>query len=384
MKKISILLFAFAAVLSFNACSDDDDFSFVAKPDPEGISFENEPLASYALEAENENNLAERFVWNAVDFDAPTPVKYELQSSVENTFEGMTILASDLTETNYGVTVKNMISLAEEAGLDSDPDTEAPNTGNLFFRVRAYVGDKASNLVEQLSDTLSLYVVLVEPKDDAEPIELKPQLFLVGDATAAGWNPENTNTPLFRDPENENVFFFTGRFAGGADVEGFKLLETLGQWQPQWGLDNGNVSNSDLLGSDPSAFKVSEDTYYSFSINKEDLTYTWEKYDASAAPIYSSIGILGDATADGWDADQDLTKSTFDPHIWYIEGITVTDGEAKFRLDNTWDTSWGADTALSGQGTLGGPNIPVSAGTYNVWFNDIDGRYLFIRQVTEE
>ncbi|MCF8713943.1 SusF/SusE family outer membrane protein [Joostella atrarenae] len=383
MKKISLLLIAFIATLSFNACSDDDEFTFVAKPDPEGISFENTPLASYELEAENENNLAERFVWNAANFDAPTPVKYELQSSADNTFDGITVLASDLTETNYGVTIKSMITLAEDAGLDSDPETEAPNTGNLFFRVRAYVGDKTSNLVEQLSDTLSLNVVLVEPTDGAEPIELKPQFYLVGDATAAGWNPDNTNTPLFRDPENDNAYYFTGRFAGGADVEGFKLLETLGEWQPQWGLDGTDVSNNEILGGDPSAFKVSEDAYYSFSINKEDLTYTWEKYDASAAPIYSSIGILGDATEGGWDEDQDMIKSTFDPHIWYIEGITITDGEAKFRLDNEWETSWGADTALSGQGTIGGPNIPATAGTYNVWFNDIDGRYLFIRQVTE-
>ncbi|MCM5661915.1 SusF/SusE family outer membrane protein [Galbibacter mesophilus] len=385
MKKLSILLFAFAAIISFNACSDDDEFTFVAKPDPEGIAFENTPLASYDLEAENENNLAERFVWNAVDFDAPTPVKYELQAASDNTFEPMTVLAADISETNYGVTVKNMITLAEDAGLDSDPDTEAPNTGNLFFRVRAYVGDKTSNLVEQLSDTLSLNVVLVEPKEDSEPIDLKPQLFLVGDATAAGWDNNKNNTPLFRDGENENVFYFTGRFAGAADKEGFKLLENKGVWQPQWGLDAGALTSSDLLGGDPSAFKAESDAYYNLTIDKENLTYTWETFDASASPVYGSIGIIGDSTPDGWDADQDLTQSTFDPHIWFIEGIELIDGEAKFRVDDAWDISWGASTTLSGQGfNNNDPNIPVTAGTYNVWFNDLDGRYLFIRQVSEE
>ena len=68
MKKISLLLLAFIATLSFNACSDDDEFTFVAKPDPEGIAFENTVLDSYPLEASNGDNLAERFVWNAVDF----------------------------------------------------------------------------------------------------------------------------------------------------------------------------------------------------------------------------------------------------------------------------------------------------------------------------
>lgn len=380
MKKIIFLFVLSVSSLGFHACSGDDDFTFIAKTDPDGIVFENTPLASYALDAKNSDNLGERFVWNEVDFDVPSPVYYELQASATNTFEGITVLANDLTETNYGVTVGNLLDVAEEGGLDNDPETEAPNSGSIYFRVRAYLGDDAANTIEQLSDTLALNVILTEPTDGGG-IEIKQHLYLVGDVTAAGWNPDNTNTPLFRDPENESVFNFTGRFAGSADTEGFKLLETLGQWQPQWGLDNGSVSNSDLLGSDPSAFKATEDAYYSFSINTEDLTYTLEVYNASAAATYTTIGIIGDATANEWNSDTDLTQSTFDPHIWYIKGIELTDGEAKFRAEDAWDTSWGAATELSGQGMNNNdPNIPVTAGTYNVWFNDLDGRYILIPQ----
>ena len=58
--------------------------------------------------------------------------------------------------------------------------------------------------------------------------------------------------------------------------------------------------------------------------------------------------------------------------------MVLTDGEIKFRADDAWDVSWGSDTALSGFATLGGPNIPAMAGTYDIWFNDLDGGYILI------
>ena len=64
MKKLSILLFAFVAFISFNACTSDDDIVFVAQPDPEGIEFTNTFSEVYLLTSSTSNILAERFVWN--------------------------------------------------------------------------------------------------------------------------------------------------------------------------------------------------------------------------------------------------------------------------------------------------------------------------------
>ncbi|MDZ7604521.1 MAG: hypothetical protein U5K79_02815 [Cyclobacteriaceae bacterium] len=58
--------------------------------------------------------------------------------------------------------------------------------------------------------------------------------------------------------------------------------------------------------------------------------------------------------------------------------ITVTDGEAKFRAENDWAANWGATSYPSGFATSGGPNIPVKAGTYFVWFHDATGEYAFM------
>ncbi|MDN3593572.1 SusF/SusE family outer membrane protein [Zunongwangia endophytica] len=381
MKKLRLLFIAFIALLSFTACTEDDDFTFTAKPDPDGINFMNTPAETYTLSAANSNNLAERFVWNEVDFDVQTPVNYELQASTEENFSSYDVLG-DITQTNLAVTVGQMLELAEEAGLDNDPETEALNTGNVYFKVRAYVGANAGNVVAQTSEILMVSVTL--PEETGDVIELKRELYLVGDATAAGWNNNNNNTPLFRDAENDDLYYFEGRFAGGADVQGFKLLESLGNWQPQWGLNEGVATSSEDLDNDPQAFTVSNDAYYSFTINVADGTYSFDEVDASASATYESIGIIGDSTPAGWDADTDMTQSEFNPHIWYTKDFVFNDGEFKFRANDAWDVSWGiALAAISGETNLGGENITATPGTYSIWFNDLDGRFLLIPQVAE-
>lgn len=379
MKKFSILFLAFIALLSFSACTQDDDIVFVAQPDPEGIQFSNSFQNTYVLPSGNPDNLAERFVWNEVDFDAPTTITYELQGSADEAFGDFMVIGST-DNNNLGVSIGQMRDLAEDAGLDNDPETEAPNTGSVYFKVRAFAGDGEGNALEEFSETIALNVELPEAEEEGEAPKM--ELFLVGDATEAGWDPANNNTPLFRDGENESVYYFEGRFAGGGDIEGFKFLQTTA-WQPQWGLSNGELTNSDILGNDPNAFPVEDDAYYSLMVNVDEMTYTWEEIDESAAEVQTNIGIIGDATPGAWDDDTDMTQSEFNPHIWYIEGIELTDGEAKFRADDAWDLDWGGATPVSGETTVAGPNIPVSAGTYDVWFNTLDGRYIFIPQGEE-
>ncbi|SFN59868.1 SusF/SusE family outer membrane protein [Salegentibacter flavus] len=380
MKKLSILLFAFVALMSFNACTSDDDIVFVAQPDPEGIEFTNTFSEVYLLTSSTSNNLAERFVWNEVDFDAPTTITYELQGSTDADFTVVDVLGST-GGNNLGVTVGQMLSMAEDAGLDNDPATEEPNTGDLYFRVRAFAGDGEGNALEEYSEVRNLSVMLPESGEEEE--EAMRELYFVGDATAAGWSPDNNNTPMFRDAENEDVYYFQGRFAGGGDVEGFKLVEIPGQWQPQWGGTDGVLSVNAGDSDDPAAFKVAADAYYSLMVDVDNMTYTWEEIDESDATVYNEIGIIGDATADGWDSDQDMTQSDFDPHIWYVNDIELTDGEIKFRADNDWAVNWGDETPISGQGVQEGSNIPATAGTYDIWFNTLDGRYILIPQAAE-
>ncbi|GAB3725857.1 hypothetical protein GCM10027594_07410 [Hymenobacter agri] len=92
---------------------------------------------------------------------------------------------------------------------------------------------------------------------------------------------------------------------------------------------------------------------------------------------YNSIGIIGTATPGAWTTETGLTRTAAGGHDWSIT-MALTAGEAKFRANNDWTVSWGANTFPSGTGsTNNGPNIPVTAGRYLIRFNDQTGVYSF-------
>jgi starch-binding outer membrane protein SusE/F len=376
MKKLSILLFAFVAFIGLNACSSDDDVVFIAQPDAEGINFVNSFNESYILTPATAGNIAERFVWNNVDFDVPTNITYELQGSVDADFSSFDVIGTT-GENNLAVKVSQMMTLAKDAGLDADANTEdMPNTGAIYFRVRAFAGTDGSNGLNETSAIKSLTVVL--PEGEAEEGPNYTQLYLVGDATAAGWNPNNNNTPMFRDSENENLYYFTGKFKAGA----FKLI-TAQDWAPMYGLESGKlIYRATGDDPDPAALAVATEGYYTLTVNLEDLTYTFDAYDASAATTYNVIGLVGEGTTVGWPSDDNptpdikLTQSAINNHIWFANNVELLGGNIKFRANLTWDMGW-AGPFPSGLGGSSG-DIVSEAGNYNVWFNDITGRYIFI------
>ena len=68
-------------------------------------------------------------------------------------------------------------------------------------------------------------------------------------------------------------------------------------------------------------------------------------------------------------------------HNWIFRNFTVaTDGELKFAANNGWTYNWGVIAFPFGHGEQDGYNIPVEAGTYDVYFNDITGDFNFIKK----
>ncbi|PKG41776.1 SusF/SusE family outer membrane protein [Psychroflexus sp. MES1-P1E] len=380
-KNILKLIMVFFAIVAFNACSEDDEIQFTAQTPPDQISFTNDFLGEYLLSEQTAQNNAERFTWESPDFGIPTPITYQLEGSADFEFTAPELLA-ETSNLQASITVAQLLSLAEAAGLDNDEATENPDTGDLYFRVRALIGsENAENSPETLSEVTTLTVTLIAT-GGPEPLPVFPNLYFVGNATAADWNNDNNNFPLVRDPENENVFTYTGKFLGG-DTNEFKLIENRGAWQPQWGLQDGSFETSEDLGGDPGPFQITDgEGYYTLEVDTENKTSSLIAFDEASSEAYASIGIIGFGTTgsdQGWNQDINMTQSTFDPHVWYISEIELFDGEVKFRAEDDWDVAnWGSNTEFSGFGSLGGPNIPSSAGTYEVWFNDLTGNYMLI------
>ncbi|GAA4320359.1 hypothetical protein GCM10023115_47300 [Pontixanthobacter gangjinensis] len=359
MKKLSFLLFALIGLISLNSCTEDDPFTFVAKPDPEGLAFTSSVADNYNLMASNGDNLAERFVWNPVDFDVQTPVKYQLLGSADMTFD-TTDPIYEGEATNGAVTVSEMLALAADAGLDNDPETEAPNTGSLNFQVRAFVGSDGGNVVEQFSEVVTVNVTL--PEGDAEP-EL-PKIYVTGNFAvasgyAADWSPEN-GIPLAAEMGGTNYEGFINM-----DVEQpmYKFLPTNEGWDGNYG-DAGAEGGAytEVLASPGVDAGTPDGTggYFYVKADPEALTYSLTE---------TNWGVIGNATPTGWDSDSDMTYDA-ENKVWTLT-LDLTAQEApdngiKFRANDAWDLNIG-DSGADGTAEFNGDNIGVPEdGNYTI------------------
>ena len=74
-------------------------------------------------------------------------------------------------------------------------------------------------------------------------------------------------------------------------------------------------------------------------------------------------GLIGSATPNGWDSDQDMTYDATND-VWTIT-LDLVDGEIKFRANDDWGLNYG-DTGGDKKLEEGGDNIPVTAGNYTI------------------
>ena len=142
-------------------------------------------------------------------------------------------------------------------------------------------------------------------------------------------------------------------------------------WEVNWGNSAFPTGTGYQNGPD---IPIPTAGYYTIYFNDSSGDYHFQALD----PVeYETVGIIGDATANGWEASTAMTRDPSDPHSWHLESITLTTGEVKFRANNAWNVSWGGGGFPEGTATVNGLNIPVIPGTYAVTFHDITGSYSF-------
>ncbi len=355
MKKIINILLTSMLFLFVFSCVEEDDKIVLNEVSEGNISADKSTLVLNNATPEME---AIKFSFTIPTFDVLVVPQYSIEIGLKGkNFSNSQSISTTKDPATLTLTHKTfneqLVALGAKPGEETD----------IEVRLRTFFSQNAN----YYSNVLSLKVT---------PFVNLKNLYLVGDATEAGWNNNNNNPVLFRDPVNVNKFHFRGYFAAGA----FKVLEKLGEWHPQWGVNGSVVSVSTPNGSnEPGVFSIPSAGYYSFEIDINLKTFTLTP--STSGNVYSTIGIIGSSTPDGWNSDQDMVTSSFNPHIWKISNVSLTVGEAKFRANNDWGTNWGSNTPFSGIATSGGVNIPVNeAGNYDVYFNDLDGRYIFVKK----
>jgi len=120
-------------------------------------------------------------------------------------------------------------------------------------------------------------------------------------------------------------------------------------------------TNGAALAVNGTAFSVAANGWYQLKADINALTYTNLPYN---------IGLIGDATPNGWSAPD--SKMAYDAKTgsWFIS-ITLINGSCKFRMNDAWDQgiNLGIGTGYSTENlwnNSSSSNIPVIAGNYTV------------------
>ena len=168
---------------------------------------------------------------------------------------------------------------------------------------------------------------------------------VIGDASPNGWNDE---TGLTYDP---TLTTWNGAMHLTAGSIKFRANHS-------WDYNYGSTPADATLDAGGSNIAIAVEADYAFTLDlSHPLAYTYSA---------NRWGIIGDATPDGWNSDQNMT---WDPvnHVFKIT-LNMVVGAFKFRANDAWDINYGG--ANLNALTAGGDNIPITvAGNYTITFD---------------
>lgn len=333
MKKSIFILSIFCLLIGFSSCEEKDMLIFTAKENAEGLTFKNEFSSDYLLSTATGSNIAERFIWEPANFDAPVNVTYELQASLSGDFTDASIIGST-NETNLSITVDEMLSFARDLGLDNDPTTTNEdgtpnNTGDVLFRLRAFTGSDAANSLEAFSEIQPITITWIE---EASTGAVCPSFWLIGEAIIdAGWS---WDSPVELECE-ENVYASRANFSN----ENFRFFETEGDWESGLGYsyfaDELGYTIDPLLGSaedaDDNFTFIGTPGIYDVIIDDGEKTITLTES--------GSYYIVGDGSQAGWNWDNPVELVQTGPYVYTGSVDLNTTGAWRiFTVRDDWDT----------------------------------------------
>lgn len=195
-----------------------------------------------------------------------------------------------------------------------------------------------------------------------------PEIYVPGDYQ--GWDP--STAPALASVNNDNTYegYIDDNTAGGYKLVGER------DWN---GTIYGEGASAGTLAQPGNNITSPSAGYYKLNVDLNNMTYTAVKTD---------WGIVGDATAGGWNTDTPMTYDATSGTFTITTNLVA--GGLKFRANNDWNYNYGSDNM---DGTLqdGGGNITIPQDgnytitmklgeppyTYTIVNNKIDHRALF-------
>ena len=238
--------------------------------------------------------------------------------------------AKDLTETSYSLTVDELNELAVSAGAPEATEAE------IKFIVKAFSESYPEGVP---SDAATMKITTYVASYPAT-------VYLPG--SYQGWNPATAKS-INQSSLSKGLYeaYIDLTTEDGSDVE-FKFTPQAESWDNDFGADgettvttdeSGNtVININTLTEGESNIKVPSG-FYRISMNKKFNKLTMVKIE--------SMGLIGSATVNGWDAETPMTYDA-ETNTYSVVTTLTKDGEYKFRANNNWTYSIGDNGAFDG------------------------------------
>ena len=304
------------------------------------------------LNQEDKDQNAVTFTWNKSNFGYPAAVNYTLQFGKKGdnfaTFETLN------AETNLtrSLTVNELNNYAAKLGL------QPAAAGEMEVRVKSSITD----LFEPVYSPVT--TVMVTPFVD---IVDYPAMYLPGGYQ--GWAP--VTAAKIVTVSNDNTY---EGYVNLPDANTEFKITPAPNWDNDYGVDAETTDPekpneiTGILKEKGGNIKVTSPGYYKVNADLTAKTFSVTK---------TTWGVIGDATAGAWDADQDLT---FDPvtQTWNAT-LPLTVGKLKFRANDAWDLNFGDNDPANGFLKYGGADISVTeAGNYQITLDlSVAGNYRY-------
>lgn len=265
-------------------------------------------------------------------------------------------------------------------------ETALPNNAEAFYYTGTLSPD--GDAITTPADA-GLYHLVVDRTSNTIVVVPVAYWEIIGPASAGGWN-EGTRIPFKENTADGTVFELTGEILGTHnsdqqykyrynsnwdiafdDVDGFNVFTNYGFTD-----DEFIVGGANLTLDEPGTYTIT----ITFAGGTPDITLT--KTGEADAPTFDATnfnwGVIGNATAGGWDSDRDLFYKGQNEalgHYWAgVVYLIADDGEGdaeefKFRTNDSWDFNTGGTIgAEASELAVGGANIPApaEAGAYYV------------------
>ncbi|MGB0777728.1 MAG: SusE domain-containing protein [Flavobacteriaceae bacterium] len=328
MKNIYILFIALLGSLSMTSCFEEEFDSPVMNTSPE---FDMTASSNdVVLMKDNVGMTALELTWNAPDYGVQSAnPAYQIK------FNGVTV-SEVVGETELVLETEELNAFL----LENEFEPDVAQTATVQISAKLGTSFYTDSSTQEIQFTAY-----------ADQLDLTTTWGLVGSATENGW--DGPDMPLTYDPTTDTWKAYVD--LGDGEI---KLRKN-----NDWGLNYGDTSVDGYLDEGGDNIAVTAGTYY-IQVNFKTFEFLIEKV--------GTWGLVGSATANGWDGpDQRFMKDFSKNNAWYLNDVTLVDGEIKVRRNNDWGLNYG-DTGSDGILDEGGDNIVVTAGTYDFYI-DFEG-----------